>query len=175
MGEIIEQIYLAFVGALSITFFGGIAFYIMSASYSRWREFERHYGAMTLPKPLARRMAGAVRLSQPGARWGHLSGDLKSYRHPPVHVRVHKEGLSLAMVQPFKFGHRDLFLPFAKMTVEPAAWDMLSNEYGIQMEDVEGIEIVIFSNIMQWAAQHSEVLDLMLQRAEMVRTLEKAR
>lgn len=174
MGEIIEQIYLAFVGALSLTFFGGVAFYIMSASYSRWREFERRYAATTLPEALAKRMAGAVRISQPGARWGHLSGDLKSYRHPPVHVRVHKEGLSLAMVQPFKFGHHDLFLPFAKMTVEPAAWDMLSNEYGIQMEDVEGIEIVMFSNIMQWAAEHSEVLDLMLRRAEMVRDLERA-
>ncbi|WP_247270163.1 hypothetical protein [Qipengyuania sp. S6317L1] len=174
MGEIIEQIYLALVGALSLTVFGGIALYIMSASYSRWRDFERHYATTTLPKTLAKRMAGAVRISQPGARWGHLSGDLKSYRHPPVHVRVHKDGLSLSMVQPFKFGHRDLFLPFSKMTVEPAAWDMLSNEYGIQMKDVEGIEIVMFSNIMQWAAEHSEVLDLMLQRAEVVRDLERA-
>ncbi len=174
MGEIIEQIYLAFVGALSLAVFGGIALYIMSASYSRWREYERRYAAISLPKRLAKRMAGAVRISQPGARWGHLSGDLKSYRHPPVHVGVHPEGLSLAMVQPFKFGHRDLFLPFSKMTVEPAAWDMLSNEYGIQMEDVDGIEILMFSNIMQWAAKHSEVLDLMLQRAEMVRGLENA-
>jgi len=174
MGEIIEQIYLALVGALSLTVFGGIALYIMSASYSRWREYERLYAVTTPRKPIAKQMTGAIRIAQPGARWGHLSGDLKSYRHPPVNVGVHCDGLTLSMVQPFRFGHRDLFLPFSKMTVEPAAWDTLSHEYGIQMEGVDGIEIVMFSNVMEWTAKHSEVLDLMLQRAEMVRDLERA-
>ena len=175
MGEIIEQIYLAIVSALSLAVFGGIAFYIMSASYSRWREYERRYSVTTPRQPLAKQMTGAIRISHPGARWGHLSGDLKSYRHPPVNVSVHSDGLTLSIVQPFRFGHRDLFLPFSKMTVEPAAWDTLSHEYGIQMEGVDGIEIVMFSNVMEWAGEHAEVLDLMLQRARMVRSLENAR
>ena len=70
---------------------------------------------------------------------------------------------------PFRYGCRDLFLPFAKMTVELAAWDLLDNEYGIQMEGVDGIEILMFSNVMQWSAEHSEILGLMLKRAELLR------
>ena len=169
MGEILNQLYMALVSAGSLAFFGGLAFYIIHASNSRWREFELLYAAIEPRTPLAKKLAGAVRISQPGFRWGHLSGDLKSHKHPPVTVGVHHDGLSLSIVPPFKYGCRDLFLPFAQMTIEPASWDMLSKEYGVQMEGVDGIEIVMFSNILQWAADRSEILGLMLQRAELVR------
>ena len=175
MGEIIEQLYLALVSMLSLMFFGGLAFYITYTSNSRWREYELLYAAFEDRQPLAKKMAGMLRISQPGFRWGHLSGDIKSYSHPPVTVGVHPEGLSLSIVPPFRYGCRDLFLPFDKMTVEPAAWDLLDRAYGIQMEGVDGIEIVMFSNVMEWAAAKSEVLGLMLQRAELVRGLQKAR
>ncbi|MBU7580573.1 MAG: hypothetical protein KAF27_08885 [Porphyrobacter sp.] len=171
MGEIIEQLYLTLVSVLSLAFFGGLAFYIMHASNSRWREYELLYAAIDPKPPLAKKLTGAVRISQPGFRWGHLSGDLKSHKHPPVTLGVHSDGLSLSIVPPFRYGCRDLFLPFDKMTVEPASWDMLSGEYGVQMEGVEGIEIVMFSNILEWAAQRSEVLTLMLRRAELLREL----
>lgn len=174
MGEILEQLYMALIGALSLAFFGGVAFYIMHASTGRWREYERLYAATGSPIPIARKMTGMVRISQPGFRFGHLSGDLKSHRHPPVMVGVHRDGLILSIVPPFKYGCRDLFLPFDKMTIEPAAWDLLNNEYGVRMEGVEGIEILMFSNILQWAAEKSEILDLMLQRAELVRGLQRA-
>jgi hypothetical protein len=103
-----------------------------------------------------------------------LSGDLKSHRHPPVMVGVYPDGLSLSIVPPFKYGCHDLFLPFANMTIEPAAWDLLDNEYGVRMEGVDGIEILMFSNILQWAAERSEILDLMLQRAEVLRRMRPA-
>ena len=169
MGEIFEQLYMALISMLSLAFFGGLAFYIIHASNSRWREYELLYAAFEPREPMAKKLAGMVRISQPGFRWGHLSGDLKSHRHPPVVVGVHPDGLSLSIVPPFRYGCRDLFLPFAKMTVEPAAWDLLDNEYGIQMEGVDGIEILMFSNVMQWAAEHSEILGLMLKRAELLR------
>lgn len=51
---------------------------------------------------------------------------------------------------------------------------MLHKQYCIQMEGVDGIEILMFSTIMEWAAEQSEILDLMLQRAELVRGLQKA-
>lgn len=174
MGEFFEQAYMAFVSALSLAFFGGVAFYIMHASTGRWREYELLYAAIEPRVPIAKKMAGMVRISQPGFRWGHLSGDLKSHRHPPVMVGIHEDGLSLSIVPPFKYGCRDLFLPFDKMTIEPANWDMLHKEYGIQMEGVDGIEILMFSTIMEWAGEQSEILDLMLQRAELVRGLQKA-
>jgi hypothetical protein len=174
MGEILHQLYMTLVSALSLAFFGGVAFYIMHASTGRWREYERLYLATGLPKPIARKMTGMVRISQPGFRFGHLSGDLKSHRHPPVMVGVYPDGLSLSIVPPFKYGCRDLFLPFARMTIEPAAWDLLHKEYGVRMEGVEGIEIMMFSNILQWAAEWSEILDLMLQRAEVLRRMRPA-
>jgi len=174
MGEIFEQLYMALVSALSIAFFGGVALYIIYAGNSRWREYEALYAAIQPRKPLAKQLTGMVRISQPGFWWGHLSGDLKSHRHPPVMVGVHEDGLSLSIVPPFKYGCRDLFLPFAKMTIEPASWDLLDNEYGVRMEGVDGIEIVMFSNVLQWAAERSELLGLMLQRAELVRRLRPA-
>ena len=174
MGEFFEQAYMTFVSMLSLAFFGGVAFYIIHASNSRWREYELLYAVIEPRQPLAKKLAGMVRISQPGYRWGHLSGDLKSHRHPPVVVGVHHDGLTLSIAPPFKYGCRDLFLPFDKMTVEPAKWDMLHKEYGIQMEGVDGIEILMFSTIMEWAGEHSEILDLMLQRAELVRGLQKA-
>lgn len=174
MGDIIEQVYLAVVGMVSLGVFGGLAFYIMHASHSRWREFEPFYAAIEPREPMAKKLAGMLRVGPPGFRWGHLSGERKSERYPPVVLGVHPDGLSLTIVPPFRHGCRDLFLPFERMTVEPAAWDLSSSEYGIQMEGVNGLEIVMFSNVMQWAAEKSEVLDLMLQRAELVRGLQRA-
>lgn len=174
MGDIFEQLYLTVVGMVSLGVFGGIAFYIMHASTSRWREYELHFAAIEPREPMAKKLAGMLRISQPGFRWGHLSGDMKSHRYPPVVVGVHDDGLSLSIVPPFKHGCRDLFLPFDQMTIEPAAWDLSSNEYGIQMEGVDGIEIVMFSSVMQWAAEKSEILTLMVQRAELVRGLQRA-
>jgi len=174
MGEIFEQLYMALVSALSLAFFGGVAFYIIHASNSRWREFESLYAAIQPRKPLAKQLTGMVRISQPGARWGHLSGDLKSHRHPPVMVGVHEDGLTLSIMPPFKYDCRDLFLPFDRMTIEPASWDLLDNEYGVRMAGVDGIEILMFSNVLQWAAERSELLDLMLQRAEVLRRLQRA-
>ncbi|MBU2589046.1 MAG: hypothetical protein KJ872_13160 [Alphaproteobacteria bacterium] len=171
MGEIFEQLYMALVSALSLAFFGGLAFYIIYASNSRWREYELLYAAFEPRVPIAKKLAGMVRISQPGFRWGHLSGDLKSHRHPPVTIGVHDDGLSLSIVPPFKYGCRDLFLPFDKMTIEPAAWDLLDKEYGIRMEGVDGIEILMFSNVLEWAAESSEILGLMLQRADLLREL----
>jgi hypothetical protein len=174
MGEILEQLYMTLVSILSLAFFGGVAFYIMHASTGRWRDYERLYAAINPPVPMAKKLTGMVRISQPGFRFGHLSGDLKSHRHPPVMVGIHKDGLILSIVPPFKYGCRDLFLPFERMTIEPAAWDLLDNEYGVRMEGVEGIEILMFSNVLQWAAERSEILGLMLQRAELLRGLQKA-
>lgn len=174
MGDILEQVYMTLVSTLSLAFFGGLAFYIIYASNSRWREFELLYAAFEPRDPLAKKLAGAVRISQSGFRWGHLSGDLKSHRHPPVMVGIHRDGLSLSIVPPFRYGCRDLFLPFDKMTVEPAAWDISNGDYGIRMEGVDGIEILMFSNVLEWAAEKSEILGLMLQRAEMVRGLQRA-
>lgn len=171
MGAFIEQVYMAIVGMLSIAFFGGLAFYIMHASNSRWREYELLYAAIEAREPLAKKLTGMVRISQPGFRFGHLSGDLKSNRHPPIVLGVHDDGLTLSIVPPFKYGCRDLFLPFNKMTIEPASWGLLNKEYGVQMDGVDGIEIVMFSNVLQWAAERSEILDLMLQRAEVIREI----
>ncbi|MDP5104183.1 MAG: hypothetical protein NWP98_09675 [Erythrobacter sp.] len=174
MGAIAEQIYLAIVSMLSLAFFGGLAFYIIHASNSRWREYEQFYAVIEPRKPIAKKLSGMVRISQPGFRWGHLSGDLKSHRHPPVIMGVHDDGLTLSIAPPFRYGCRDLFLPFDKMTIEPASWDLSNAEYGLQMEGVNGIEIVMFSNILRWAAEKSEILDLMLRRAELVRGLAQA-
>ncbi|TAD81564.1 MAG: hypothetical protein EAY70_04655 [Sphingomonadales bacterium] len=174
LGEIVEQVYMTLVSAISLVFFGGVAFYIMHASTERWRDYERLYEAANLPKPIGKKLTGMVRISQPGYRFGHLSGDLKSHRHPPVMVGVYADGLSLSIVPPFKYGCRDLFLPFDKMTIEPAAWDILDSEYGVRMDGVDGIEILMFSNVLQWAAEKSEILGLMLQRAETVRAVQRA-
>lgn len=174
MGEILQQLYMTLVSVLSLAFFGGVAFYIMHASTGRWREYERLYAATNPPPPIAKKLTGMVRISQPGFRFGHLSGDLKSHRHTPVMVGVHRDGLILSIVPPFKYGCRDLFLPFDKMTIEPASWDLLDKEYGVRMEGVDGIEILMFSNILRWAAENSEILALMLERAELVRGLQKA-
>lgn len=171
MGEIFEQLYMALVSMMSLAFFGGLAFYIIHASNSRWREYELLYAAVEPREPLAKKLAGVVRISQPGFRWGHLSGDLKSHRHPPIMVGVHPDGLSLSILPPFRYGCHDLFLPFDKMTIEPAAWDFSNSDYGIRMEGVDGIEILMFSNVLQWAAERSEILGLMLQRADLVREL----
>lgn len=174
MGDILEQLYLALVSIVSIGAVGGLMFYIVHASNSRWREYEQLYAAFKPREPLAEKLTGMVRISKPGFRWGHLSGDLKSHRHPPVMVGVHPDGLSLSIVPPFKYGCRELFLPFDRMTVEPAAWDLQDNEYGIRMEGVDGIEILMFANVLQWAAERSETLERMLQRAELVRGMQKA-
>ncbi|MFU7529132.1 hypothetical protein [Qipengyuania sp. ASV99] len=174
MGDIFEQLYLAAVSMVSLGVFGGLAFYIMHASHSRWREYELSYAAIAPREPTAKRLAGMLRIAPPGFRWGHLSGEWKSERYPPVVLGVHPDGLSLTIVPPFRHGCRDLFLPFDKMTIEPAAWDLIDRAYGIQMEGVCSLEITIFSNVMEWAAEKSEILKLMLQRAELVRGLQRA-
>ena len=70
---------------------------------------------------------------------------------------------------PFKYGCRDLFLPFAKMTVEPAPWTIGKGDYGLRMEGVEGIEIQAYSTTIDALAEHSEVLRLMVKRADLLR------
>jgi hypothetical protein len=174
VGEFVEQIYLAFVSMISLGVFGGLAFYIMHASHSRWREYEPLYAAIAPQEPMTKKLAGMLRIGPPGFRWGHLSGELKSERYPPVVLGVHSDGLSLTIVPPFRHGCRDLFLPFDKMIIEPAAWDLIDRAYGIRMEGVDGLEITMFSNVMEWAAENSEILALMLQRAELVRGLRRA-
>jgi hypothetical protein len=174
VGEFVEQIYLTFVSMISLGVFGGLAFYIMHASHSRWREYEPFYAAFEPREPLKKKLAGMLRIAPPGFRWGHLSGELKSERYPPVMLGLHSDGLSLTIVPPFRHGCRDLFLPFDKMTIEPAAWDLIDRAYGIRMEGVDGLEITMFSNVMEWAAENSEILGLMLQRAELLRGLQKA-
>ena len=174
MGDIVEQLYLAVVSVVSLGVFGGLAFYIMHASHSRWREYELSYAAIAPREPMAKKLAGMLRIAPPGFRWGHLSGKLKSERFPPVVLGVHPDGLSLTIVPPFRHGCRDLFLPFDQMTIEPVAWDLIDRAYGIRMEGVDGLEITMFSNIMEWAAENSEILALMLQRAELVRGLQQA-
>lgn len=170
MGDILEAMYMTVVSIVSLGFFVWLGGYIIYASNSRWREYEALYAAPDdLGAPLASKLTGAVRISQPGFRWGHLSGDLKSHRHPPVQLGVYPKGLKLSIQPPFRYGCRDLFLPFAQMHVEPAQWDMLSGEYGIRMDGVEGIEMLVFGNILQWAASHSDIVHLMVQRAELVR------
>lgn len=173
MGDIIEQLYLAVVSMVSLGVVGGLAFYIMHASHSRWREFEPYYAAIVPREPLAKKLAGMLRIAPPGFRWGHLSGELKSERYPPVVLGIHPDGLSLTIVPPFRHGCRDLFLPFDKMTIEPAAWDLIDRAYGIRMEDVDGLEITMFSNIMEWAAENSGIVRMMLQRAETTRELKQ--
>lgn len=165
----IQQAYLIFMGIVSLAFFGWLACYIIYASNSRWREYEVHYADFELRQPLAQKLTGMVRISQPGFRWGHLSGDMKSHRHPPVIVSIHLDGLGLSIIPPFKHGCRALFLPFGNMTIEPASWDFTKDAYGIQMEGVDGIEIVMFPNILEWAAEKSATLSLMLRRAELLR------
>ena len=174
MGEFVEQIYLTFVSMIGLGVFGGLAFYIMHASHSRWREYEPLYAAFEPREPIKTKLAGMLRIAPPGFRWGHLSGELKSERYPPVMLGIHPDGLSLTIVPPFTHGCRNLFLPFAKMTIEPAAWDLVDRAYGIRMEGVGGLEITMFSNIMEWAAENSEMVALMLQRAELVRGLQRA-
>lgn len=171
----LEQLYLIGVAIVSLGGFLALAGYIAYASNSRWREYEKLYAASgETQNPIARKLTGTVRLSRPGYRWGHLSGDTKSHRHPPVFVGVHEAGLSLSIMPPFKYGCRNLFLPFDKMTIEPAPMDLLSDEYGVRMKGIDGIEIVMFSNILQWAAQKSKALDLMLQQAELARPSHRA-
>lgn len=174
MGGFFEQLYLAMVSIVSLGVFGGIAFYIMHASHSRWREYELLYAAIEPREPMAKKLAGMLRITPPGFRWGHLSGELKSERYPPVVLGVHADGLSLTIVPPFRHGCRDLFLPFDEMTIEPSAWDLIGKAYGIRMEGVDGLEITMFSNSLQWAAEKSEIVELMLQRAELVRGLQRA-
>jgi hypothetical protein len=174
VGEFVEQIYLALVSMVSLGVFGGLAFYIMHASHSRWREYEPFYAAIAPREPMTKKLAGMLRIGPPGFRWGHLSGELKSERYPPVVLGVHSDGLSLTIVPPFRHGCRDLFLPFDRMTIEPAAWDLVGDAYGIRMKDVEDLEIIMFSNMMEWAAESSEIVALMLQRAELVRGLQRA-
>lgn len=174
MGAILDQMYTTFVGALSLAFFGGVAFYIMYASQSRWYEFEELYARDETREPIARKLTGAVRLSHPGFRWGHLSGDLGSHRHPPVFVSVFEDGLRLSICPPFKYGCRDLFLPYAKMTIGRADWDTLSDQYALQMEGVDGFAILMFSNIVEWAAEHSEPLSRLVRRAQGVQAVPSA-
>ena len=174
MGDILETVYMTAVSAVSLAFFIGVGGYIIYASNSRWREYEELYSAGLLGTPIGKKLTGMVRISQPGFRWGHLSGDIKSHRHPPVRVGVYPHGLSLSILPPFRYGCRDLFLPFDKMTVAPAKWDMLSHAYGVQMDGVDGIEILMFDNILRWAGSKCETLDLMLERADRVRAQQVA-
>lgn len=170
MGEVLETIYLGFVGVVSLALCLGVMAYIIFSSNSRWRDFETMYPARNAGEPIARKLSGMVRISRPGFRWGHLSGDLKSHRHPPVWFGVYDDGLSLSIMPPFKYGCRDLFLPFARMSVEPATWDWVTDAYGLQMEGVDDLEIVVFPNVLEWAGEKNRVLQSKLDRAEAVRT-----
>ncbi|MDY7097554.1 MAG: hypothetical protein SXU28_05395 [Pseudomonadota bacterium] len=170
LGDIVETVYTSLVGAVSLVFFLGVAAYIMFESNSRWREFEGLYLARPSQKPASCKLTGAVRISQPGYRWGHLSGDLKSHRHPPVMVGIREDGLWLSIVPPFKYGCRDLFLPFDKMQISPTDWDLVSGTYGIRMQGVAGIEMLMFGNILKWAAKRAPALQEKLQQAEIERS-----
>lgn len=167
MGDLVEQIYMGTVSIVSLAGVFGVLYLIMRASNSRWREFERKYLARDLSEPLALVQAGAVRIAQPGFRFGHLSGDLKARVFPPARVGVYAEGLSVAIKPPFKYGCRDLFLPFKHMTIEPAPWTIGEVDYGVRMDGVEGIEIQFYSTTLKELAPASQMLELMLRRAEL--------
>ena len=169
MGDMLESIYMTVVSTVSLVGMFFILYLIMRATTSRWREFEALYPARDAAKPVFTVKAGAIRIAQPGFRFGHLSGDLKSRVYPPVTFDLYAEGLSLSVMPPFKYGCRDLFLPFAKMTVEPAPWTIGKGDYGLRMEGVEGIEIQVYSTTIAALSEHSEVLRLMVKRADLLR------
>lgn len=172
MGSILEQAYLALIGALSVGAAAALAGYIIHASHAGWRVYERLYRARDRAAPLASKMTGMIRISRPGVRWGDVSGRVPSHRYPPVMVGVHADGLTLSIAAPFRYGCHDLFLPFAAMRIAPANWDFMSDVYGVQMEGADGIEILMFPNILHWAAEKSELLGLMLRRADVVRRMQ---
>ncbi len=62
MGEIFEQLYMTLVSVFSLALFGGLAFYIIHASNSRWREYELLYAAIEPREPLAKQLAGMLRI-----------------------------------------------------------------------------------------------------------------
>lgn len=174
MGSILEQAYVALVGVLSVGALAALAGYIIHASHAGWRVYERLYPARDGAEPLASKMTGMIRISRPGVRWGDVSGRVAAHRYPPVMVGVHADGLSLSIVAPFRYGNRDLFLPFAAMSIAPASWDFVSEVYGVQMEGADELEILMFPNILHWAAEKSDLLGLMLRRADVVRRMQAA-
>ena len=84
MGDMLESIYMTVVSTVSLVGMFFILYLIMRATTSRWREFEALYPARDAGKPVFTEKAGAIRIAQPGFRFGHLSGDLKSRVYPPV-------------------------------------------------------------------------------------------
>lgn len=174
MGELFEQIYLAVVSVISIAVFFGIAAVITYASYARWRDLEVHYAATYLPAPLGKQLTGMIRIGEPGHRWCHESPDIKSRRHPPVTVGVYPEGLSLSVMPLFRRGCRDLFLPFDRMSIHPASWNLLTDEYGVRMKGVDHLEILLFSNVLHWAAERVPQLQAMIEQADAMREMETA-
>ncbi len=152
------------VTGLALAFFFGVAYRIMHNSGANWRQFSSAYPRRVHGDAIAKKASGAVRVGEPGRRWGVYSGDLKANHLPPVWVSVYEDGLLLSVYGFIHYGQPDMFLPFQDMRVHRAKMGLIDC-YGVQMRRVPDLEVLLYDDIVEWAAGHAPALDAMIKRS----------
>ena len=143
-----------------------VAWFIKYHHQRDWRKFESRYIARDLPQPLASKMTGTARIARPGDVIGLPTKRNTPIVLPPVTVGTFPGGISLSIVWPFRYGCRELYLPFRDMEIHKARIGLVGDCYGLRMRGMEHHEIVLFGDVMRWVGERSPSLQIKLAGAK---------
>nr|WP_137677878.1 hypothetical protein [Parerythrobacter lutipelagi] len=168
MEQVVEFIGLAlrysFSLALSVGVLGAILYPILQMHLAMWRKAAGPYAGAFERSGNPSKLAGAAAIAERGIRWG-MSTNQRQRVYPPVHVTVLPTGIGLQIMHPFRYGSKPLILPFSEMELASTKWALWGDPVAIRMKQLDGIDIILYREIMEWAAEQSPSIAAMMVKA----------
>lgn len=169
MEQILDFIGTAIRMIMSLGIGAGVMVAILYPMYrlhvSMWErvaaEYQKDFDAKANPTKLF----GAVAIAESGLRW-----PVKSNKHqrayPPVHVTLLPEGIGIRMSWLFSLGMKPLVLPFSEMELASTRWALWGHPVAIRMKGVEGVDIILYREALEWLADRSPVVAALMANAQ---------
>lgn len=169
MEQVVDFIALAlwksFSLALGLAVVGGLLYMVMQMHLAMWRRVAAIYAGTFERGQHPSKLAGAVAIAERGIRWGYTSNQ-RQRAYPPVRVTILPHAIGLQVVQPFGYGSKPLVLPFAEMELVSTKWALWGDPVAIRMKRTEGVDIILYRHIMEWAAEQSPRIAAMMVQAD---------
>ncbi|WP_128893105.1 hypothetical protein [Erythrobacter sp. HKB08] len=159
-----ELVWLTTASIIGASVLFGCLYMVMSIHLIMWRKAAVHYGTGFRAQNNPSKLFGAAAIAERGIRWG-MHSNRRQNVYPPIRVSVLPSGIGLAIMKPFDIGSPKLFLPFEEMHLVSTKWALWGDPVAIRMEKLGEIDIILYREAMEWAAEHSPRIAAMMVTA----------
>ena len=136
---------------IALAIFAGLMWFVAKAHSRMWRAASARYAAKPRSARIASKLETAVIAARGSLRPNPLGAPFRSY---PIMLRIHDDGLALAVVPPFNLLCPALFLPFDEMDVQRTDWALWSEPFAIRMRKLPETDIIIARDTVRWIREH---------------------